>query len=974
MGVVGIACLGCNILAGTHYVDLNCTNPVSPYTNWVTAATNIQDAVDVAFEGDSVIVSNGVYSVGGRAIYGTNRVAVTKPITLQSVNGFPVTIIQGYQMPGTGYGSDAVRCVYLTNGASLVGFTLTNGGAGPYLSHSYQSSAGGVWCESTNATVANCLIVANAGLEGGGAYGATLVNCILTNNIATAGGGAAFGMLSNCLIVDNSTVQSGGGTESCSLNSCTIVGNTASTFGGGGVMGGTSSNCTIALNTGYYGGGAYQAYLFHCDVFSNNAVQGGGAFQGTLNGCDVEGNRAAAGGGTYQSILLSSALAGNWATNAAGGAWYGMITNCTITGNYSQLGGGTWGSTQQNAVIYYNYAATADDNYSGGVLDHCCAWPKPLNGTGNIDSAPRLVSAIHLSADSPCRGAGKTFSELGTDIDGETWKNPPSIGCDEYYSGGLTGLLSAAIWTDYTNVGRMYPVTLVAKISGHASGTCWDFGDGDIATNQPYLSYGWAIGGDYPVVLTAYNDSNPGGISVTNIVHVINQVHYVSTNSGSPTPPYISWGTAATNIQQAVDAATVPGALVLVSNGVYRTGAVRISGYLSNRVAITKPLIVQSVNGPVVTSIRGFQNSDPLAGNSLRCVYLTNGAILSGFTVTNGSTVDAGDTSYDQAGGGIWCQSIHSVISNCVIVRNFSWYQGAGVNGGTLYNCLVYSNSCNQYGGGAYDSTLNNSLVVGNSALYGGGSFLGTLNNCTVTGNTAPVGAGVVDCTLKNCIVYYNPGDNYSHLFSDQSLSLDYCCTTPPTNGIGNITNEPLFVDQARGNFRLQTNSPCIDAGNNGYVTGSKDLDGRPRVASGKPLFPPIVDLGVYEFQTNAPGEFIGWLQQYGLPTDGSADYADADNDGMNNWQEWIAGTDPTHTSSLLEMLSVASKNPPSGVLVTWQSVTNRIYFLQRSGDLSVHPPFSTIQSGISGQAGTTTYTDTSATNGGPYFYRVGVQ
>src|ERR1035441_2470834 len=112
------------------YVDLNSTNATPPYTDWTMAATNIQDAVDASKNGDQILVANGTYRTGGRAVNGytlTNRVAVTKAITVQSVNGPAMTIIQGYQIPGATNGDAAVRCAYLTNGATLAGFARSDG-------------------------------------------------------------------------------------------------------------------------------------------------------------------------------------------------------------------------------------------------------------------------------------------------------------------------------------------------------------------------------------------------------------------------------------------------------------------------------------------------------------------------------------------------------------------------------------------------------------------------------------------------------------------------------------------------------------------------------------------------------------------------------------------------------------------------------------------------------------------------------
>lgn len=93
----------------------------------------------------------------------------------------------------------------------------------------------------------------------------------------------------------------------------------------------------------------------------------------------------------------------------------------------------------------------------------------------------------------------------------------------------------------------------------------------------------------------------------------------------------------------------------------------------------------------------------------------------------------------------------------------------------------------------------------------------------------------------------------------------------------------------------------------------------------------------------------------------------------MNNWQEWmIAGTVPIDAASALRLL-----NPTKAVLgitVSWQSVSNRTYFLERATNLGVQPPFSLVTSNIAGQTGTTSFNDTNAVGPGPLYYRVGVQ
>ena len=113
------------------------------------------------------------------------------------------------------------------------------------------------------------------------------------------------------------------------------------------------------------------------------------------------------------------------------------------------------------------------------------------------------------------------------------------------------------------------------------------------------------------------------------------------------------------------------------------------------------------------------------------------------------------------------------------------------------------------------------------------------------------------------------------------------------------------------------------------------------------------------------------WLQQYGLPTDGSADATDSDADGHNTWQEWRCQTDPTNALSVLRLLSATHDG--TNVTVSWQSVAGVNYFLECSTNLAATPCFTPLATCISGQPDTTTYIATNVVGAAPRFYRIGV-
>lgn len=360
-------------LADTHYVNVMSTNQIPPYTNWVDAATNIQDAINQTVDGDEVLVTNGTYVL-------TNQITVANGITVKGVNGATNTIIDA------NYPTNTSRCFYLSHSnAVIIGFTIRNGhedGSLPWF-------GGGVLGIESPAgpTIRNCVITNNYGSErGGGVYGCIAYNCIITDNQGAdnGGAGASHCILYDCVLRANLAYEMGGGAAYSTLYNCLVVSNRFDSESnvpqGAGVLHCTLYNCVITGNEGFS---------------INDAVSA--ASDSVLYNCLVVDNTA----GLYDYILSASTL-----------------YNCTVVGNSVGIDGATlYASTAYNSIVYYNTGGFT--NFSASTLSYCNTYPDP-GGIGNITNAPMFVASndYHLASSSPCIDTGTNLAEIIRDIEG----------------------------------------------------------------------------------------------------------------------------------------------------------------------------------------------------------------------------------------------------------------------------------------------------------------------------------------------------------------------------------------------------------------------------------------------------------------------------------------------------------------------------------------------------------------------------
>jgi hypothetical protein len=880
-GVVFIAVCQLGI-GGTWYVD-DSVAASGDGTSWETAFKKIQEGIDAASNGDTVIVAEGTYL--------ENVHFDGKNIVLTSTDPLNPTVVANTIIDGNKAGS--VIAFESTEDESCVlrGFTVRNGSA-----ENGGGICGGSWDRHTRATIRNNTIAGSSAGRGGGlGYCDGLIkDNAIAGNSADYGGGLyeCGGTIENNSIANNTANSNsqpfGGGLNGCSglIQNNTIAGNAGAGLAN---CAGTIQNNKIARNTG---GGVYGCG----GLIQNNLV--------TENSWDWGGGGLCECSGTIQN----NTIAGNLGDGVA--FCKGTIRNCIL-----------WGNSREELI-------------ESKRITFSCIEGLTEPGADNINRDPLFVDSANgdyrLRAGSPCVDSGLGyywFAWPQRDLNGNCRLagKRVDIGCYEFgaFADSDGDLLSD---TDESKQGTDFlkedtdddglrdglellrgsdplaptPPRIVHVPTGASKTQQWLClavdGDEIIVATGTYRENLQFCGAN--VVLRCLQPDDPGIVAATILDG--GEVGSVVSFLGTESEACVLAGFTIQNGR------AISGAGILGGTPTAHSRATLQHNIVADNKADTLGSGLAYCDGLVQNNtITG--NSNNQGGSGGGC-YDCDGAIRNNKISDNNAWLGGGlsgcdgpieanaisDNRSQQKGGGL--SRCDGRVRNNVISGNVARDgDGGGLYwcGGTIENNIIFGNSAYGYGGGLTlcGGTIRNNLISGNSVVGDPSSGAGLercggtiLNNTIYANSSKGWGGGLAHCdgTIRNCIIWGNRADNGEQL--DWCAIPSYCCISAWTQGgQGNISPKAVLLADPDGpdndprtfednNCRLLPDSPCIDSGDNSVLDPpGLDLDRNLRIAFGGKSV--TVDMGAYEYNSvalavtqiasNGPGELqLVWNSQ----------------------------------------------------------------------------------------------------------------
>ncbi|MBP8945484.1 MAG: DUF2341 domain-containing protein, partial [Paludibacteraceae bacterium] len=186
-----------------------------------------------------------------------------------------------------------------------------------------------------------------------------------------------------------------------------------------------------------------------------------------------------------------------------------------------------------------------------------------------------------------------------------------------YYNDAGT-LLKALVWPVYTTTNPQTHYEWTDNASNSERVDDWNLADSQVGERELNVSEYKPVGatkikikaiiqnvnvGDFWVDLfrvRKYSTSEP----VVTVGEETSRIKYVATN-GSNTPPYDTWGKAATSIQTAIDAASTGDTIIVGSSGTEHG-----NGVYTENVNVTKSLTIKSESGYATTTVIATNAND----------------------------------------------------------------------------------------------------------------------------------------------------------------------------------------------------------------------------------------------------------------------------------------------------------------------------------------------------------------------------